>query len=145
MQLASPVFKNNDSIPAKYTCDGENVNPPFLIDNVPKGTESLVLIIDDPDAPSGIWDHWLLWNIDPSVSLIEEDSVPGGSVEGRNSFGENAYGGPCPPHQLHHYRFKLYALDKKLDIDSSHDKKDLQTAMEGHVLDQTQLVAFYKS
>lgn len=144
MQITSPAFKNNESIPKKYTCDGEDVNPPLSVEDFPKGTVSLVLVIDDPDAPSGVWDHWLVWNIDPKDALIEEDSVPAGSVEGRNSFGKNSYGGPCPPHQLHHYRFKAYALDVKLDLDSSKGKSDLSLAMTGHVLDQAQLVGFYK-
>lgn len=144
MELSSPAFANNSNIPQKYTCDGDDVNPPLQINKVPEGTKSLVLIVDDPDAPLGTWDHWLVWNISPSVSLIEEDSIPGGAIEGTNDFGKQPYGGPCPPSGTHHYHFKLYALDKTLNMPASARKEELEKAMEEHVLDWTELVGLYQ-
>ena len=135
----SSVFEDGSPIPAKYTCQGEDMNPPLEIQDVPENVESLVLVIDDPDAPMGIWDHWIVWNIDPSTKRIEEDSVPG--VEGMNSFRKTSYGGPCPPPGAsHRYRFKLYALDTKLDLDSSANKRDVEEAMEGHIVGQAILI-----
>lgn len=144
MKLTSPAFENNQSIPSKYTCDGEDINPPLQIDEVPEGTKSLVLIVDDPDAPLGTWEHWIVWNINPSTSLIEENKVPEGAVEGKNDFGKNSYGGPCPPTGTHHYHFKLYALDKILELDSSSKKDALEKAMAGHILDWVELIGLYK-
>lgn len=144
MKLSSSVFENNQLIPAKYTCDGEDINPPLQISEVPEGTKSLALIIDDPDAPMGTWDHWIVWNINPSVSFIKENSVPEGGVQGMNDFGKQPYGGPCPPSGTHRYFFKLYALDKELELDSSSKKEVLERAMEGHILDKAELVGLYK-
>lgn len=144
MKLTSSAFENNQSIPSKYTCDGEDINPPLQISEVPEGAKSLVLIVDDPDAPMGTWVHWVVWNIDPSISLIEEDDVPEGGVEGLNDFGKNSYGGPCPPSGTHHYHFKLYALDKTLELDPSSKKEEVEKAMEGSILDWVELVGLYQ-
>lgn len=144
MKLTSPVFTNNQSIPQKYTCDGQDISPPLQISEVPEGTASLVLIIDDPDAPMGTWDHWVVWNINPSTTSIEEDGVSEGAVQGMNSFGKQPYGGPCPPSGTHHYYFKLYALDTRLELDVSSKKKDVEVAMEGHILDRAELVGLYQ-
>lgn len=144
MKLTSPAFGNNLPIPSKYTCDGEDINPPLEISEVPEGTQSLVLIMDDPDAPVGIWDHWVVWNINPSIISIEENSVPEGAVQGMNSFGKQPYGGPCPPSGTHHYHFKLYALDTKLELDPSSKKEDVEKAMEDHILEQAELVGLYQ-
>ena len=144
MKILSPVFKNNELIPAKYTCDGEDINPPLTITELPEGTKSLALIVDDPDAPMGIWDHWIVWNINPSISLIKENSLPEGSVLGKNSFGKLSYGGPCPPLGTHRYFFKLYALDKELDLTEGATKKELEQAMSEHVLDSAELIGLYK-
>jgi len=144
MTLTSPVFKNNQMIPVKYTCDGENVNPPLKIKEVPEEAESLVLIVDDPDAPVGTWVHWLVWNIDPSFPLIQENVLSFGAVEGLNDFGKNSYGGPCPPSGMHRYYFKLYALDKKLGLEPSSRKGDLEKIMEGSILEQVELIGFYQ-
>lgn len=144
MELTSSAFKNNQSIPPKYTCDGEDISPALEISNVPEETKSLVLIVDDPDAPMGKWDHWIVWNIAPSVTLIEENSVPEGATEGMNNFGKQPYGGPCPPSGTHHYHFKLYALDRQLELDSSAKKGDVEKAMEGHILDWTELIGLYQ-
>ncbi len=144
MKLNSSAFENNQLIPAKYTCDGEDISPPLEISGVPEGSQSLVLIVDDPDAPMGTWDHWIVWNINPSTSSIEENSVPEEAIEGMNSFGKQPYGGPCPPSGTHHYHFKLYALDTKLELDSSSEKKDVEKAMENHILDRAELIGLYQ-
>jgi len=111
---------------------------------VPEGTKSLVLIMDDPDAPIDTWDHWIVWNISPAITSIEENSVPEGGVQGMNSFGKAPYGGPCPPSGAHHYYFKLYALDKELELDSSSRKEDVEGAMEDHVLERAELIGLYQ-
>lgn len=144
MKIESSAFGNNQSIPSKYTCDGENISPPLKISGVPEGTKSLVLISDDPDAPMGTWVHWTVWNIDPQTQEIAENSLPPGAVEGETSFGKPGYGGPCPPSGTHRYFFKLYALDTSLDFDSSAKVKDIEQAMQGHVLDSAELVGLYK-
>lgn len=144
MKLTSPDFENNQMIPAKFTCDGMDINPPLEISEVPSSAQSLVLTVDDPDAPMGTWDHWLVWNIDPSAVLIEENSVPKKAVQGKNSFGKQPYGGPCPPSGTHRYFFKLYALDTQLTLAPSSDKSDLTSAMSGHVLGQAEIVGLYK-
>ena len=144
MRLTSPAFKNNQLIPKKYTCDGENINPPLQISGIPAGTKSLVLIVDDPDAPMGTWVHWVVWNISPDTTLIEENSVPQGSIQGVNDFGKNTYGGPCPPRGTHRYYFKLYALNTKLPLNPSATKKDVEKAMEGAILEKAELVGLYK-
>jgi len=144
MKLSSPAFENNQTIPSKYTCDGEDISPSLEISETPEGAKSLVLIIDDPDAPMGTWDHWIVWNITPLISSIEENSIPEGAVQGTNSFGKQPYGGPCPPSGVHHYRFKLYALDTRLELNPSSTKKDVEKAMEDHILDQAELIGLYQ-
>jgi len=143
LQITSPAFQNNGSIPRQYTCDGKDINPPLMIANVPQGTKSIALICDDPDA-SGTWVHWVLWNIGPSVKEIKEDTVPTGAVEGLNDFRKHAYGGPCPPSGTHRYFFKVYALDTVLDISPNSQKAALEQAMKGHILAEGQLVGLYK-
>lgn len=138
------VFQNNSSIPAKYTCDGENANPPLRISNVPPQTKSLALIMDDPDAPAGTWVHWVMWNIGPETREIRENIVPEKAVVGVNTRGVNRYGGPCPPDREHRYFFKLYALDTILDLPNSSTKADLEKAMENHILDHAELIGLYK-
>lgn len=144
MQLTSSTFKDNQFIPSKYTCDGENLNPPLEISEVPANAKSLVLIVDDPDAPNGNFTHWLLWNISPSIKEIREGETPQGAVEGLNDFGKNSYGGPCPPSGVHHYHFKLYALDTILELNSSATKEDLEKAIKDHVLDSAELIGLYQ-
>lgn len=140
MKLSSSAFTTE--IPSMYTCDGENVNPPLSISEVPVGTQSLALIVDDPDAPSGDWVHWLVWDIDPTTTQIAENSVPG--TQGTNDFGKPAWGGPCPPSGTHRYFFKLYALDNKLELPSTVKKADLLDAMQRHILEETELVGNYQ-
>lgn len=139
--IGSTSFAPRESIPAKFTCEGENINPGITIENIPPGTKSLALIVDDPDAPGGVFDHWLLWNIRP-MEMIIENSVPG--VEGKNSFGKTKYMGPCPPSGTHRYFFKVYALDKILDIKAGSDKRTLEKAMDGHILAKGELTGTYK-
>lgn len=144
LKLTSPAFKDKGKIPAKYTCQGEDINPPLVIDGIPKGTKSLVLIVDDPDAPAGVWDHWIVWNIDPKTTKIEENSIPEGASQGLNDFKVHEYKGPCPPSGTHRYLFKLFALDTTLNMHSDSIKQDIENAMNGQVLAQTELVGLYK-
>lgn len=142
LKLTSPAFENNGNIPSIYTCQGQDINPELNIKGIPEQAKSLVLIIDDPDAPMGTWDHWVMWNM-PVISKIDENSVPSGAIQGKNSWAKNGYGGPCPPSATHSYAFKLYALDTTLNLDSNSDKKDAEKAMQGHILDQTKLIGKY--
>ncbi|MEW6116632.1 MAG: YbhB/YbcL family Raf kinase inhibitor-like protein [Nitrospirota bacterium] len=143
LKLSSPVFKDNSPIPSKYTCDGNDVNPPLVIENVPSNAKSLVLIVDDPDAPMGTWVHWVVWNIEPKTKEIKEHSLPKGAIQGINDFKKHDYGGPCPPSGTHRYFFKLYALDATLNLPSSARKADVEKAMKGHIISQGQLVGLY--
>jgi Raf kinase inhibitor-like YbhB/YbcL family protein len=144
LTITSPAFQNNGNIPRQYTCDGKDINPPLMITNCPQGTKSIALICDDPDAPVGIWVHWVIWNIDPGVKEIKENAVPQGAVQGMNDFRKHAYGGPCPPSGTHRYFFKVYALDTMLGISPTSTKADLEKAMKGHILAQGQLIGLYK-
>src|SRR5512139_1583032 len=132
MTITSPAFRNGDRIPSKFTCDGEDVNPALNISNVPPAAKSLVLIMDDPDAPGGMWVHWVVWNIGPETKEIAEHSVPAGAKQGVNDFRKTPYGGPCPPSGTHRYFFKLYALDVLLDLGPGTTKGALEKAMKGH-------------
>jgi Raf kinase inhibitor-like YbhB/YbcL family protein len=148
MQITSPAFATNTLIPDLYTCNGSDLNPPLAIDDIPEGTESLALIVDDPDAPDPaaprvVWEHWVMWNIDPSTASIEPGTVPGGAVQGTNSWGRTGYGGPCPPIGIHRYFFKLYALDTTLALGTTSIKADVEAAMLGHVLVRAELIGLY--
>ncbi len=138
--VKSPAFENNKPIPKKYTCDGEEVNPPLTVEGAPAATDTFALVIDDPDAPRGTFDHWVVWNI-PSTRAIAENSVPG--TEGINSAGQRAYVGMCPPSGTHRYFFKVYALDTKLELKANANRKDLEKAMQGHILAKGELVGLY--
>ncbi len=141
LKITSPVFDRN--IPRKYTCDGKNVNPPLEIENVPSETKSLALIVDDLDAPRKTFVHWILWNIDPDVRELKENSVPKGAVQGTNDFKKRSYGGPCPPSRTHRYVFQLFALNVRLDLGANSTAVELQNAMKGHVIAKTQLTGLY--
>ncbi len=143
MKLESLVFTHNQYLPTKYTCDGTSINPSLKIGDVPTNAKSLVLIVDDPDAPSGDFVHWLVWNIDPKTTTIEEDSVPAGATEGANSASTAKYTPPCPPSGVHHYQFKLYALDTKLNLPSTTNKAELLTAMQSHIVNEIMMVGLY--
>lgn len=142
--IASPAFSHNGMIPAKYTCDGADVNPPLSIGGVPEKAKSLALIVDDPDAPRGTWVHWVVWNIPAGTREIPEDSVPPGAVQGTNDFGTRKYGGPCPPSGTHRYFFKLYALDAPLALLPGATKAQVEKAMSGHLLGKAETVGLYR-
>jgi len=139
----SPAFQQNGTIPKKYTCGGENINPPLAISSVPNNARSLVLIVDDPDAPSGVWTHWLVWNINVQTKEIKENSLPEGAILGTNDFGQTNYGGPCPPSGTHRYFFKIYALDVMLNLSQGAKRPQLEQAMINHIIDQGELVGKY--
>jgi len=141
MKLTSPAFEHNALIPKKFTGQGEDINPALIIDNIPEGTKSLALIVDDPDAPMGTWVHWVVYDVSV-VSRIEENSVPG--KQGINDFRRKDYGGPNPPSGTHRYFFKIYALDTMLGLKEGVSKKDLEKALQGHILDKAELIGLYK-
>ena len=141
MEITSPAFKHNEHIPAKYTCEGEDINPELIISGIPDGAKSLALIMDDPDAPIGVWVHWVVFDI-PLVSSIEENSVPG--KLGITNSGRGNYHGPCPPSGTHRYFFKIYALDAQLNLKPGIPKGQLEKAMQGHILDSAELIGLYK-
>ena len=142
MKITSLAFNNNQPIPPRYTCDGNNINPPLSFSDIPAGLKSLVLIVDDPDAPLGTWAHWVVFNIPKEVREIKENSIPQG-VQGTTSFGKPGYGGPCPPSGTHRYFFKLYALDTILPFTDKADKKAVEAVMQNHILTQVELIGLY--
>lgn len=150
MQLTSSAFKHNESIPSLYTCDGAGVNPPLMISDVPENTQSLVLIMDDPDIPHmvkekmhiEVYDHWVVFNLPPTTTHIEENETPD-ALQGVNSNGQHTYIGCCPPDTEHRYFFKLYALDAMLTLPEGSTKQEIEQAMEGHVIEQTELIGLY--
>jgi Raf kinase inhibitor-like YbhB/YbcL family protein len=148
--VTSPVFQQGGSIPAKYTCDGSDISPPLKWGGAPAGTKSFALICDDPDAPAGTWVHWVLFNIRANVSELGEKleangTLPGGAIQGTNSFSKIGYGGPCPPSgKAHRYFFKLYALDTEIALKPGATKPELLRAMEKHILAQGQLMGAYQ-
>jgi Raf kinase inhibitor-like YbhB/YbcL family protein len=138
--VKSPAFENNKQIPSKYSCDGEEISPPITVEGIPPETMTLALVLEDPDA-RGTFDHWIVWNIAPP-GKIAENTVPG--IQGLNSAGQQAYVGMCPPSGTHRYFFKVYALDSKLDLKAtSTKKKDLEKAMQGHILAKGELIGLY--
>jgi Raf kinase inhibitor-like YbhB/YbcL family protein len=142
MKITSSAFQEGGNIPSKFSCDGANTSPPLQIEDVPSGAKSLVLIVDDPDAPSGLFTHWTAWNISPQTSTIAEGSLPKG-VQGTNDFGKSGYSGPCPPSGTHRYYFKIFALDRELDLPSGAKRGQLDAAMKGHVIAQGELMGRY--
>jgi Raf kinase inhibitor-like YbhB/YbcL family protein len=144
MQLTSPAFINNSNLPAKYTCDGQGINPPLIIEDVPNQAQSLALISDDPDAVRGIFTHWIVWNIEPKTAEIRENSVPTGANLGKTSAESTGYVAPCPPTGVHRYYFKIYALDIKLDLTPNAGKDNLEKAMQGHILDSAEIIGLYQ-
>jgi Raf kinase inhibitor-like YbhB/YbcL family protein len=142
MKITSSAFQEGASIPSKFSCDGSNTSPPLQIAEVPSGAKSLVLIVDDPDAPSGLFTHWAVWNVSPQINAIAEGSAPKG-VRGTNDFGKSGYGGPCPPSGTHRYYFKIFALDRELDLPFGAKRGQLDEAMKGHVVAQGELMGRY--
>jgi Raf kinase inhibitor-like YbhB/YbcL family protein len=142
-KLTSPAFNNGALIPSKYTCDGENCNPHLIIHGAPQRTKSLALLVEDPDAPSGLFVHWVMWNISPEMKEIKERTLPFGAEEGINSYKNTGYDGPCPPSGSHRYFFRLFALDTKLQLSENTDKAALEMAMEQHILATAELMGTY--
>jgi Raf kinase inhibitor-like YbhB/YbcL family protein len=143
MKITSPAFQEGGNIPAKFTCDGANANPPLHIEQVPAEAKSLALIVDDPDAPGGLFIHWLVWGIDPKATDIAENSVPPNVVQGKNGFGKSGYGGPCPPSGAHRYYFRVYALDQTLSLPAGANRGELDNRMKGHIIGQGELMGRY--
>ena len=142
MKITSSAFQEGGNIPSKFTCDGSDTSPPLQITGVPSNAKTLLLIADDPDAPSGLFTHWLVWNIPPQTNSISEGSAPKG-VHGTNDFGKSGYRGPCPPPGTHRYSFKIFALDRELDLRAGAKRSQVDAAMKGHVIAQGELVGRY--
>jgi len=140
MRITSPAFQNGEHIPHQYSRYGEDKSPPLHVEDVPSNARSLVLIVDDPDAPRGLFTHWILFNIDQKTTDIGEDHVPEEARQGANSWGESHYGGPRPPSGEHRYFFHLYALDTELDLPRGSDRTVIENTMKGHVLDTAELM-----
>lgn len=148
MKITSPAFKENSAIPARYTCDGEDVSPPLEWSDLPKNTQTVALICDDPDAPKQDLAHWVVFNLSPDQRRLAEHvpaepQLASGARQGKNDFGRVGYGGPCPPSGTHRYRFALYALDTELHVPPSAPRDQVLQAMHGHVLDTAELKATY--
>lgn len=144
MEITS-IFKHNEAIPSRFTCDGEDINPPLSFSDIPESAKSLVLIVDDPDAVPEAWTHWVVVNIKPEIKNIDESSVPSGSLQTMTSFGKAGWGGPCPPAGEHRYLFKLYALDiGYLNVGSASTVEEVAEAMAGHIIGNAELIGLYK-
>ncbi len=143
MNVTSSAFQEGGDIPSKFSRDGGNVNPPLRIEGTPANAKSLVLIVDDPDAPVGLFTHWLVWNIAPKTTEVPEKGMPKGAVQGTNDYPNLGYGGPQPPSGTHRYYFKIFALDQTLDLRSGAKREELDKAMSGHVIAQGQLMGRY--
>jgi Raf kinase inhibitor-like YbhB/YbcL family protein len=144
--LESQAFENDEVIPRKYGYKNGNFSPPLKINHIPKNTSSLVLVMDDPDALSAVgkvWVHWVVWNIDPKINELKENSIPSSCVEGETDFGKIGYGGPAPPDREHTYVFKLYALDVKLDSTKGSTKNQIEKNMKNHIIAETHLKGRY--
>lgn len=145
MEISSTAFGKGEEIPAKYTFDGENINPPLRIRGVPDNARSLTLIVEDIDSPIGPFTHWVVWNIPADTSEIDEGSAPPGSETGVNGFGEVRYGGPCPPSGRHRYKFRLFALDIVLDATTPDRRDAVEGEMEGNIIAKATLTGFYQA
>jgi hypothetical protein len=132
-RLSSPAYLEGTQYPDKYSCEGQDINPPLEFSGIPAGTKTLALVLEDPDAPGGTYVHWIIWNITPTAK-IDEDSVPQGAVQGLNTAGTNTYESPCPPYGTHRYIFNAYALDTMLSLSQKAERADLEPAMKGHIL-----------
>jgi Raf kinase inhibitor-like YbhB/YbcL family protein len=140
ISVTSSAFESGGVIPAQFTCKGADHNPPLRLEGVPREAKSLVLIVDDPDAPGGLFSHWLVWNIDPGATEISAKAVPAGAAQGTNDFGKAGYNGPCPPSGTHRYYFRVFALDRKLDLQSGAKRSALESALKNHVLARGELM-----
>jgi Raf kinase inhibitor-like YbhB/YbcL family protein len=150
LSLSSPVFQEGQNIPIKYTCDGQDISPPLTWSEPPSETQSFALIMDDPDAPGGVFTHWLLFNLPADSRELAEavppqNELPNGTLQGKNDFGAIGYGGPCPPlGPAHHYRFTIFALDQPLDLKAGASRKQVLGAITGHILARGQLIGIYQ-
>jgi Raf kinase inhibitor-like YbhB/YbcL family protein len=142
-KLTSPAFHHGSQIPSKYTCDGENINPHLVIHGVPERARTLALVMEDPDAPMGLWIHWVVWNIPTETREIREHSAPFGAGEGLNTARKHGYTGPCPPSGTHRYFFRLYALDTRLKLEADSRREELEAAMTGHIVATAELMGTY--
>lgn len=140
MELTSPAFSQGQPIPEPHTSKGAGTNPPLMVSAIPPGTQSLALVLHDPDAPSGDFTHWTIWNISATAGVLPENHIPSGALQGRNDFGQTSYGPPSPPSGTHHYVFDLYALNVQLALEAGAPLEKLIAAMEGHIVAQAQLV-----
>lgn len=143
LKLRTSAFKNKERVPAKYTCDGEDVNPPFAFEDVPAEAQSLAFLVEDPDSKGKTWLHWAVYNIDPGATGIREDSIPMAGMECMSDFGHVGYGGPCPAQGTHRYNFKLFALDTRLDLSEDATLEEIYEAIEGHVIESDQITGLY--
>jgi len=143
MIITSPDFKNNGRIPVQFTEDGENINPELEIRDIPENAKSLVLIVDDPDAPAGVWVHWIVFNIDPKTQKIFKNSIPDNGLQGQNSFRIDDYSGPSPPSGTHRYFFKIFALDTKISLNEGASLEEIERAIESHILCKAELIGLY--
>ena len=143
MKITSSAFPESGNIPSKFTCDGSDVNPALDFSGAPSAAKSLALIVDDPDAPSGVFTHWIVWNLDPKTNGIGENSSPAGAIQGTNDFSKSGYGGPCTPSGTHRYYFKIFALDCVLDLKTGAKRRELEAGMSGHVIGQGELMGRY--
>lgn len=143
MTLSSTAFSNNAEIPIPYSCDGDGRRPELAISGAPAQTKSFAIIVSDPDAPSGEFVHWVIWNIPSASTIIPEGMPPEGSTQGQNSAGQSDWISPCPPSGTHHYVFVVYALDKNIMLPQSTNKQELLQSMDGHIISSAQLVGLY--
>jgi len=149
IEVRSSAFGEGERIPSEFTCDGANVSPPIVWSGIPPHTQSIAIIVDDPDVPSGDWAHWVIYDLPPSLMGIQagapaSEKLPAGGIQGRTNFGRIGYGGPCPPKGAHRYFFKVYTLDAMLHLKSGATKKELLEAMRGHVLGEGALMGRYE-
>jgi Raf kinase inhibitor-like YbhB/YbcL family protein len=143
MQVESSAFKHGQTIPKKYTCEGENISPPLIFKDLPEDVKTLALIVDDPDAPNGTFDHWITWNLPGNIKGLEENATV--LLGGKNSYNDLKYHGPCPPPgKAHRYFFKLYALDTELDLKAGISKLELEKAMKGHIIGKAEFIGMYQ-
>jgi Raf kinase inhibitor-like YbhB/YbcL family protein len=143
MEIISPEFKNNEMIPKKFTCEGEDVSPKLVFSDVPVEAKSLVLIVDDPDAPMGIFDHWIAWNLAPQTAVLEEGAKV--ELQGKNGFGDSIYRGPCPPRgPAHRYFFRLFAVDMIIELPAGASRNEVEKAIKGHIIASAELIGLYQ-
>lgn len=141
--ISSPAFSQGGEIPAKYTCNGQSVSPELRISGAPSTAKSLALVVEDPDAPSGLFTHWLVWNISLQTTNFPENGVPAGSLQGSNDFSKRGYGAPCPPSGTHHYIFRVFALDQPIELKAGARRAQFDAAVKGHIVAQAELTGRY--